>query len=395
MKIILVDTGSRRKFFPLTLTCSVADLRMGIYKIKERWEKVFDAEVFIVTESYLKSKYQSFASGYYLVADPTIILSPDLIAAIKRLKFGEALCDEAGTVLNYCNVDANYLTSIGLTVTIEKNIKVENVKRFDSLSDIINNNDQILRDDFKLERFTGETNQKLLNNSTLYNSNDIFIDEGAKIYSSTLNAETGPIYIGKNALIMEGCHIRGPFSLGEGSVLKMGSKIYGSTSIGRFCTVGGELKNVIIGDFSNKAHDGYLGDSIIGSWCNLGAGTSNSNVKNNASDVRVWNYHDQCFKNVGLKAGVVMGDYSKTAINSSINTGSVIGICCNVFGAGLTPKVIPNFSWGFPNFENYDIEKAITDIEKWMRFKQELFTSEQKAVLRYIFENYNDQNILK
>jgi UDP-N-acetylglucosamine diphosphorylase/glucosamine-1-phosphate N-acetyltransferase len=201
-----------------------------------------------------------------------------------------------------------------------------------------------------------------------------------------LNASTGPIYIGKNAEVMEGCMIRGPFSLGEGSVLKMGSKVYGATSIGPHCIVGGEVKNSVLFGYSNKAHDGYLGDSVIGEWCNLGAGTSNSNLKNNAGEVKIWTPRGQV--NAGHKCGLLMGDYSRSMINTSFNTGTVVGVCCNVFGSGLTPKYLPSFSWGNDGIDRYEFQRALTDIESWKKLKGKKISKKEKSILKHIFEHY-------
>ena len=185
---------------------------------------------------------------------------------------------------------------------------------------------------------------------------------------------------------MEGCKIRGPFALGEKSVLKMGSKVYGATSVGPYCIVGGEIKNSVLFGFSNKAHDGYLGDSVIGEWCNLGAGTSNSNLKNNAGKIRIWTPKGEI--NAGFKCGVLMGDYSRSSINTSFNTGTVVGACCNVFGGNLTPAYLPSFSWGNDGFERYEFDKALRDIENWKKLKGQEITENEKTILKYIFENY-------
>jgi UDP-N-acetylglucosamine diphosphorylase/glucosamine-1-phosphate N-acetyltransferase len=189
---------------------------------------------------------------------------------------------------------------------------------------------------------------------------------------------------------MEGSLIRGPFALCDGATLKMGTKIYGGTTIGPYSVAGGEIKNSVITGFSNKAHDGYLGDSVIGEWCNLGAGTSNSNVKNTGSEVKVWNYFHDDYVSMGNKAGVVMGDYSKTSINTSINTGAVTGICCNVFDVGLTPKLLPNFTWGAKDSSRYDFDNALKDIRNWKKMKNKLLSREEEKVLKYVYDNFND-----
>ena len=202
----------------------------------------------------------------------------------------------------------------------------------------------------------------------------------------TINASTGPVYIGKNAEVMEGCMIRGPFAMGEGACLKMGTKVYGATTLGPRCIVGGEIKNSVLFGYSNKAHDGYLGDSVIGEWCNLGAGTTNSNLKNTASEVKIWTPNGEM--KAGNKCGVMMGDYSRTAVNTSINTGTVIGVCCNVFGAGLTPKYIPSFCWGSEGVKRYDIEKIFPDIEGWKKLKGQTMNDNEKSILKYVFEKF-------
>jgi UDP-N-acetylglucosamine diphosphorylase/glucosamine-1-phosphate N-acetyltransferase len=202
-----------------------------------------------------------------------------------------------------------------------------------------------------------------------------------------LNASTGSIYIGKNAIIMEGCIVRGPFAMVNNAVLKMGAKIYGATTIGKNSVAGGEIKNAILGDFSNKAHDGYLGDSVIGEWCNLGAGTNNSNIKNTASEIKIWNDGSNDYQNAGQKCGVVMGDYTRVAINSSINTGSNFGVCCNVFGEGLLPTLIPHFSWGTHSASKYQLEKAIADIGNWKQLKEKFLQLKKLQYLHVYTKN--------
>jgi UDP-N-acetylglucosamine diphosphorylase/glucosamine-1-phosphate N-acetyltransferase len=247
-------------------------------------------------------------------------------------------------------------------------------------------NDWAIREDFVLLTKNRKSAPIPAHVQTL-NPSGVFIEEGAKLSYCILNAETGPIYIGKNAEIMEGTTIRGPFALCEGSVVKMGAQIYGATTIGPYSTVGGEIKNSVVFGFSNKSHYGYLGDSVVGEWCNLGAGTSNSNVKNNASEIRMYNHGQQEMIGTGLiKCGLIMGDYSRSSINTSFNTGTLVGICANVFGGGLSPKYIPSFSWGIDGTTRYDFEKAVHDMDKWKKLKGHRLTDPEKRRLKLIFD---------
>lgn len=250
--------------------------------------------------------------------------------------------------------------------------------------DIVKMNDSELRKDF--EAITSGRQSKAIPKSVqAISPKNIFIEEGAQLQHCILNASTGPIYIGKDTEIMEGAIIRGPFALCEGSVVRMGAKIYGATTIGPHSVVGGEIKNSVIFGYSNKSHDGYLGDSVIGEWCNLGAGTSNSNLKNTAKEVKMWDAESQSYVNAGLKCGLFMGDYSRTAINCSFNTGTIVGVCVHVFGEGLLPKYFPDFTWGCKE-EKYAFPKAIRDIENWKKLKGQLLTPKEKQTLKHIFD---------
>ncbi len=219
---------------------------------------------------------------------------------------------------------------------------------------------------------------------------NIFIEEGARLQHCLLNASTGPIYIGRHAEIMEGAMIRGPFAACEGSTVKMGAKIFGATTLGPYTVAGGEIKNTVFLGYSNKGHDGYLGDAVIGEWCNLGAGCSASNLKNNAGEVKVYHPASIGYLNAGMKCGLLMGDYSRAAINTSFDTGTVVGIGCNVFGEGLTPKYIPDFSWGQDGLTRYEWDKAVRDIGNWKKLKNHVLTEEEILTLKHIFDqSYN------
>ncbi|HEX8461222.1 MAG TPA: putative sugar nucleotidyl transferase [Segetibacter sp.] len=384
MRIILFDTVLRNNLFPLTLTKAVADLRPGILTIKERWQKISVAEVFVLTDFYLQILYPAIELGEYLFIDATIIPTTDLIPTILHLKTGECISDSNGLIAFKTSIQK--LPSINDIALIApaKNVEVDNVRRISSTTDLFLLNDEMLRFDFTIVtkgRVTCNVNETVQRKEP----SQIFIEEGAIVDFSILNASTGPIYIGKNATVMEGCTIRGPFSLGEGATLKMGTRVYGATTLGPYCTGGGEIKNSVMMGYSNKGHDGYLGDSVVGEWCNFGAGTSTSNVKNTGGEVNLWNYKEQQFLPIGNKCGVVMGDYSRTAINTSINTGTVIGLCCNLFYKGLTPKFIPDFSWG-ENAGSYEFKKALKDIGNWKKMKNKTLTDSETQILKHIFD---------
>ncbi len=269
------------------------------------------------------------------------------------------------------------------------NTGIDNIKRLEYPWQIFQWNDAVLREQFLLftkDKFGVQTAES----THVINASEVFIEEGCVIEHAVLNASTGPIYIGKNVTIMEGAFIRGPFAIGEGSVVKMGAKIYGATTAGPGCVLGGEIRSSVLFGYTSKAHDGYLGHSVIGEWCNLGAGTSNSNLRNTAGDICMWDFDKQHNEVVGNKCGVIIGDYSRTAINSSINTGSVFGISCNIFGEFLLPKRLPNFSWGITEHSNYELQKAIRDIANWKKLRDMHVSPEEEKVIAYIFEHFKN-----
>jgi UDP-N-acetylglucosamine diphosphorylase/glucosamine-1-phosphate N-acetyltransferase len=384
MNIILFDTEARKSLFPLTLTRSVADLRMGIFTIRERWERMTGVSAFVLTSSYLQPLYESPVSGECILVDSCVMPTPELIQVILSLGSNQGIEDKNGLIAG--RLSSNDLPSVAdIGQFFEKLTTVATVKRLRYAFELFQWNQEMIELDFALVKKGRISNDT---NDTVHVSkvSKIFVEDGAILDHCILNASSGSIYIGKNATVMEGCVIRGPFALCEGAVLKMGAKVYGATTIGPYSMGGGEIKNSIITGYSNKAHDGYLGDSVIGEWCNLGAGTSNSNVKNTGGVVQLWNYAANETVPAGNKCGVIMGDYSRTAINSSINTGSVIGVSANVFGSGLLPKLIPDFAWGCSSEKTYNIEKAITDIDNWKKMKNKTITQQETQVLKHIFE---------
>ncbi len=390
-KIIFTEEYCQpENLYPFTLTRQIQDIRVGILTIREKWEILLGLPSFDRNEDDYKDLDRSVtiedaaSDGVCLMIHGNVLPSPKLIKAIRNLKNGEFISvnDNAGIVFRVTKKEISEKHKIAVTKSIS--VK-EDVKTIQYPWDIFRLNDWAIRQDFELLTKKRKS-QSVPKSNKVIDPGNIFLEKGAIVQHSTLNASAGPVYIGKNAEVMEGAIIRGPFALGEGACLKMGAKVYGATSIGPYCIAGGEIKNSVLFGYSNKAHDGYLGDSVIGEWCNMGAGTTNSNLKNNAGEVKVWT--PKGLVSAGMKCGVMMGDFSRTAINTSINTGTVIGVCCNVFGNGLTPKYIPNFSWGSEGVKRCEFEKALQDIEGWKKLKTQSVTENEKSILKYIFNRF-------
>ncbi len=345
MNILLDDISFQHSLFPFGQVRSVGHLRIGILTIFEKWQFYFPGKVFIASEKLL----YDFDVKEFIQYPANFVPSNEFL---KQVSFQNRKIDFSpdGVLL-------------------------------DHPWQIFENNNWAIREDFTMLT-SGKFSEKIPSSNQVICPQNIFIEAGAKVSFSVLNADKGPIYIDKNSEIMEGCMLRGPISIGENSVLKMGTKVYGATTIGPSCLAGGEIKNSILMGFSNKAHDGYLGDSVVGEWCNLGAGTSNSNLKNNASIVKVWSKEINTFINAGNKCGLLMGDYSRSAINTSFNTGTIVGICCSIFGNSFPQKFIDNFEWGS---EKYIFEKVIADISNWKKLKGKEITQEEINSLKKIY----------
>jgi UDP-N-acetylglucosamine diphosphorylase/glucosamine-1-phosphate N-acetyltransferase len=383
MQYILVDIADREQFYPFSLTRSLAECRVGLYSFQERWEKFIGEETGIYTSSYLQVLYpSSFLNGndLHTYINITIVPNDQIISQIKGLKEGEKLISSSG---KWIATKTKEKTIPKILLADLPPIAIEGVEWVENSIDLLKRHASFIRSDFKLAT-QNRLSQKVNDTNRLIQEDQIFIEEGATVSCSNLNASEGPIYIGREVVIMEGASIRGPFVIGNKAVVKMNTSIYGSTSIGPYCLAGGEIKNSIIMGFSNKGHDGYLGDSIIGFWCNLGAGTSNSNVKNSAGQVQLWNEAQQVWDTVGQKMGMLVGDYSRFAIQSSINTGSYIGVSANVFGNGLLPKNLPNFTWG--TMPGYVFEKVMGDIGNWKKMKGFEVTQEEQLVLEHLYK---------
>lgn len=386
MQLVFSDAQYWEDFLPLTFTRPVAEMRCGILTFSERWQKILETtEVSWFTEMYLQQKFREPEKKESLFLVTNFLPTETVIRQIKDLKQGEALVYEDELVAAKINMEGFSLNQIEKMTDIK-----EELVFFKKPTDLFTYNKEAI--DFDFELLTkGKTSQELSStNGFLGNKEDLFIEEGAEIEFSTINTKTGKIYIGKNAEVMEGCNLRGPIALCEGSKFNLGAKIYGATTIGPHSKVGGEVSNIIIFGYSNKGHDGFVGNSVIGEWCNLGADTNSSNLKNNYGNVKLWNYRTKDFQDTGLQfAGLIMGDHSKTAINTQLNTGTVIGVASNIFKEGFPPNLIENFSWGgFKNDERFKLDKAYEVAEKVMARRKLPLTEDDKAILKHIFNEY-------
>ncbi len=386
MQLVFSDAQYWEDFLPLTFTRPIAEMRCGILTFSERWKKLLTIdEVSYLTEDFLQEKFQKPEKRESLFLVPNFLPTPDVLQQIKNLRKGEALVYQDELLAAKVNMENFKLSQIEKMTDI-----TEELLFFKQPTDLFSYNHKAI--DFDFELLTkGRTSQPLSStNGFLGNPEDLFIEEGAQIEFSTLNTKTGKIYIGKNAEIMEGCHLRGPIALCEDSKFNLGAKIYGATTVGPHCKVGGEVNNVVIFGYSNKGHDGFIGNSVIGEWCNLGADTNSSNLKNNYATVKLWNYKSKKFTDTGLQfAGVIMGDHAKTAINTQLNTGTVVGLAANIFKSGFPPNLVENFSWGgMKGDEKFKLEKAIEVAEKAMIRRKIILSEADKKILEYIFNQY-------
>lgn len=386
MQLVFSDAQYWEDFLPLTFTRPIAEMRCGILTFSERWKKLLTIdEVSYLTEDFLQEKFQKPEKRESLFLVPNFLPTPDVLQQIKNLRKGEALVYQDELLAAKVNMENFKLSQIEKMTDI-----TEELLFFKQPTDLFSYNHIAI--DFDFELLTeGRTSQPLSpTNGFLGNPEDLFIEEGAQIEFSTLNTKTGKIYIGKNAEIMEGCHLRGPIALCEDSKFNLGAKIYGATTVGPHSKVGGEVNNVVIFGYSNKGHDGFIGNSVIGEWCNLGADTNSSNLKNNYATVKLWNYKSKKFTDTGLQfAGVIMGDHAKTAINTQLNTGTVVGLAANIFKSGFPPNLVENFSWGgMKGDEKFKLEKAIEVAEKAMIRRKIILSEADKKILEYIFNQY-------
>lgn len=386
MNIILFDDDTWQNLNPISLTRPVASIRIGILTIKEKWEIRLSANVSYRTQSYLSNKFPAIINTDNLLINASILPTPAVVASIRMLELGQSLVKDSLTIAARC--DSQQAASFDyntLSDFVSKEYDGE-IARIEHPWDIFALNSEEIKSDYKL--ITNGRESALPDPTNTIIGSDIFIEEDAKVTCAVLNSTTGPIYIGKSAEIMEGSLVRGPFALCEGSSLKLGTKAYGGTTIGPHSKVGGEISESVIIGYSNKAHDGYLGNSVIGEWCNLGANTNVSNLKNNFALVKVWSYPRRRFIQSGLQfCGIIMGDYSKTGINSMFSTGTSIGVCTNFFGSGFPRNIIPSFAWGgTQGYITYKSCNYIPAICATLARRGQELKEEDKEILSAVFD---------
>ncbi|SFN42814.1 UDP-N-acetylglucosamine diphosphorylase/glucosamine-1-phosphate N-acetyltransferase [Algoriella xinjiangensis] len=383
MNIVLFDGEERENLLPLTFTKPVASLRMGVLTFTERWERLLNTTVSYKTVPYLVDKFPINLQSENIFINPSFFPSKKLVETINSLIIGQSI------------VYNNELVAVKTvenepTITVDSIIFEEELIHIKHSWDLFSYNFQAIEFDFELLT-AGKTSQPISSTNRVLHSEKIFLEEGAKVEFAILNASEGPIYIGKDAEIMEGSMIRGGLALCEHAKINMGAKIYAGCTIGPYCKVGGELNNAILMAYSNKGHDGFLGNAVIGEWCNLGADTNNSNLKNNYAEVKLWSYKEGRFVKTGLQfCGLIMGDYAKSAINTQFNTGTVVGVCANVFQSGFPPNLIKHYSWGGnSDAPIFSFDRACEAAEKMMERRKVDLTATDRKILEHIFNLNN------
>ena len=383
MNYILFDGPARNALLPFTFTRPVADIRIGILTIREKWEYYLTTTSTSLTEEYLSEKYPMVELENNIMICASYCPNINLVSLIENLQPNQAIFQNDDVIAFYSQESQNEVDfdSYEIINFDEELVTVKNTW------DIFLKNDKALREDFLVLTY-GRKSQPIPKSVNVISPENIFIEEGAKLEFITLNASTGPIYIGKNAEIMENVAIRGPFALCESGRVKMAAKIYGATTVGPFSVIGGEVSNSVLFGYSNKGHDGFLGNSVLGEWCNIGADSNNSNLKNNYDEVKLWSYETENFAKTGLQfCGLMMGDHSKCAINTMFNTGTVVGVSCNIFASGFPRNFIPSFSWGGNSgFIPYLPKKAFETARIVYSRRNQVFDQVEERILEHVFE---------
>ena len=383
MNYILFDGPARNALLPFTFTRPVADILIGIMTIRQKWEMRLGTTTTTLTEEYLSEKFPMVEMEENVMINASFLPNVILAEMVSNLESNQAIFKGEDVIAFYTNenqeeVDFNTYEIIEFE---DDCIRVEHTW------DIFSKNDAAIREDFELLT-EDRKSQPIPKSVNTISKENIFIEEGATLEFVTLNASSGPIYIGKNSEIMEGSVIRGPFALCEEAVVKMAAKIYGATTVGPYSRIGGEVNNSVLFSYSNKGHDGFLGNSVLGEWCNIGADSNNSNLKNNYDEVKLWSYETEGFEKTGLQfCGLMMGDHSKCGINTMFNTGTVVGVSANIFGSGFPRNFVPSFSWGgAAGFTTYITKKAFETARLVMNRRNLEFDEKEAAILQHVFE---------
>ena len=380
--ILFDDAPSREHLLPFTALRPISYIRVGIFCLYEKWEWTLKGNASFKTADYLQPFFQYSFQNLHI--NGSILPDEHIVEQIKSLSVGQKLIDSQGTLLAYVGADAK-----------QEIIYSGAVRKLNRLWDIFSFNEEELKRDFTIIQQTRKEAKTIDSATVIYGKENVFIEEGAMIKASVINAELGPVFIAKGAEVQEGSLIRGAFALCEGAVAAMGSKFRGHCTVGPYSKVGGEVNNTIFMAYSNKGHDGYIGNSVVGEWCNLAAATNVSNMKNNHSEVSVYNMSTQHYESTGKKfCGVFIGDYSRLGIGTTLNTGTVIGIGANLFDTGFPPKYIPSFSWGTPQeLEVFNKEAWFNMVKETMALKNKTFDAADKALLEAVWQKYNLWNI--
>ncbi|QIH39684.1 glucose-1-phosphate thymidylyltransferase [Flavobacterium petrolei] len=383
MNYILFDGPSRNALLPFTFTRPIADILIGIMTIRQKWEMHLGSTTTTLTEEYLSEKYPMVELEENVMINASFLPNAILVEMVSNLEPNQAIFrgDEVIAFYTTEEQEAVDFDSYEIIEYTDDCLTVQNTW------DIFSKNDAAIREDFEILT-EDRRSQPIPKSVNVIAPENIFIEEGATLEFVTLNASTGPIYIGKDSEIMEGSVIRGPFALCENAQVKMASKIYGATTVGPFSRIGGEVNNSVLFGYSNKGHDGFLGNSVLGEWCNIGADSNNSNLKNNYEEVKLWSYETEGFAKTGLQfCGLMMGDHSKCGINTMFNTGTVVGVSANIFGSGFPRNFVPSFSWGGASgFTTYITKKAFETARLVMSRRNVEFDEREAAILEHVFE---------
>ena len=388
MNYILFGAQARNHLLPFTFLRPVADIRVGMLTIREKWERLLGAKTSTLTEPYLVDKYSMVRESDNMLINASVIPEPALIEEIGKLEHNQTLI--SGDILIAHRVRSEDIDNLGVDILedVEPMHTQSKIKKLFQLRDIVALNEQQIEPDYKLVT-AGRESAPIPDHVRVMNPENVFIEPGAILDMAMINASKGPVYIGKEAHIMDGALIKGPVGIGEGSVVRMGAKIYEGSSVGPYCKVAGEMMSSVIFGYTNKAHDGFLGHSVIGEWCNLGADTNTSNLKNNYDEVRLWDYAEESFVNTGMMfCGTFMGDHTKCGINTMFNTGTVIGVNAMIFGAGFMRNFIPSFSWGsVSGFTTFNIDKAVRVARRMYARRNKEFTVIDEQILKNVFDH--------